>query len=273
MNIKKEYFRKDGKGKKIWELQDVEAVFKYNMYLSSHVTQLNNCGKKHVKINVPFGDLYNKKPLDLVTEGRLQQIQESVLELINKNREQKFAIVNGKLNYAVPEETKDEVVPISHFRYDALNGREFTKNFIENIRLSNPDNAAYLTYLIETYNDVWASKVIPFTFRRLFITPFDCDVNDMPSFVQWLPDGLAKRMFTEGLKAPPMTFKFCFNNHLSESELQVKDKFELYCTLNSDKGVKVEQIVKPVIKLDDPAYIASVEKRFKKLCSESVNYA
>jgi hypothetical protein len=107
-----------------------------------------------------------------------------------------------------------------------LVGQENAKTFIHYVRSVCPENADYLTYLIKLYNDIMSSRDIPFTFRRLFISPFDCTGQDMPFFVKQLPEAHpVKCMFTEGLQTPPETFVFYFNNYLSENEESYKDKF------------------------------------------------
>jgi hypothetical protein len=289
INIKKEPYEDEETGEEIWELQDVEAVFRYVMYLSSHVTTLNNGSRKsHLKIFNPFGELDKVKLLDLVTPKELHKMQKSVLNLINCRREQKFDIKDGKLVYAVPEEKeKNKFIPIAHFRYSSIIGQENAIKLIKHVNQFCPTNAEYLAEMIKMYNNVMNSRDVPFKFKRLFITPLQCDPENLPGFVKRMDDkNPVKQLFTEGLKAPPETFTFYFNTYLTEKEQQYKDKFKLgieiddkglqkpiFIDPDSEQAVTIEQAVKPAIKKDDPAFIASKEKSFLKLRSESMLHA
>lgn len=281
ITITKEHATIDGK--KVWELQNVEAVFKYIMYLSSHVSQLNNGSKSHLKVFNPFGELYKMKLLDLVSPEELHEIQASVLELINCRRTQKFEIKDGELAYAVTDkEEKMNFIPISYFRYNSSIGKENILKLINSVKESCPENAGYVTYLIEMFNNVLYSRDVPRKFKRLFVAPFECNIADMPDFVRKMDDrNPVKKMFIEGLKAPPDTFTFYFNSYLTEREQQYKDKFKPGTeVVNSrlkkpefidpgiDQSVRADQAVKPDIKIDE-AFIAAMEKKILKLKSES----
>ncbi|MDR3492462.1 MAG: hypothetical protein P4M12_10580 [Gammaproteobacteria bacterium] len=284
--IKKDHWKKDGVD--IWELKGTEDVFRFVMYLSSHVTQLNNGSKSRFKPFKPFGALDKVNLLDLVTPDELREIQANVLELINRMRTQKFDIKDGDLVYATDDQ-KDKVnfIPLSDFRYSSLIGQINAKNLIEYVTRNCPENAAYLAYLIKLYNYVLASKDVPFKFRRLFLTAFECTSEGMPEFVKDMDDrNPVKQMFINGLRDPPDTFTFYFNNYLKDKEQQYKDRFKPATKFSADNSldkpdivslcteqrIKDERFVKPDIKIDD-AFIAAIEKKFLKLNSESIKHA
>jgi hypothetical protein len=249
------------------------------MYLSSHVSQLDKGKKVYLNPFNPFGKLDKAKLPDLVSLVELREIQNNVLEIINRRREQKFVIKDGKLAYSVSEdEDKVNFIPLRNFRYMSKEGQE---NAIKLIKVACelwPENVSYLTYLIRLYNDVLYSRDVPQKFKRLFVNPLDCDIEHLPDFVKNMDDrDPVKQMFIEGLKAPPETIMFYFKSYLTKEQKEHKDRFRsrtrLVTTEHKPEFLdSSKQAVEIKINFNDPAYIASVEKRFKELCSESVNY-
>lgn len=284
ITIKKESAKIEGV--EVWELQNVESVFKYIMYLSSHITQLGNDSKSHIKTVNPFGELQKMNLLDMVTLEELKEIRVSVLEVVNRNRIQKFEIRDDDLVYAVSEEKKVDFIPISHFYYRSLEGQENAMKLINYLYGFCPENAHYYGYLIKTYNAVRYCREVPQKFKRLFLTPIECDLEDMPDFVKNLSEGNpVKQMFVEGLQAPPCTFTFYFNSRLSNREHAVKDQFKPGLKIDnkgleqpeiinpdSGQGVEIEQVIKPDIRID-AEFIASMERKFIKLSRESYSHA
>lgn len=172
--------KKDGS----YTLDHVSDVVQNIRYLVTHCGVLCNVGNhdNRVKPAGVFGDLHSWKSEDYLSPEEIQGIQSSVLDILNQGRTKPYTVgVDGELCFlgdenSVSDETLEErgYIGINKLiAYDAFSG-ECYDAFLASIR--NPDNRAYVEYLLSEYSRILKDDTIPQKLRRLFVK----DLRDPP---------------------------------------------------------------------------------------------
>lgn len=218
-----------GKGKTaVYTMDTVREIFMKCMYLISHTGQLDDRKISHIKPVIPFGELYNMSPEQLVSYDVLEDIRKEVLEIMNEGRDVKLVFVDGALQWLRKQESDEPVmIPIGKFRLKSLGAHEFVKAYLKGAKQSKyASNYDYLKYDIDMFNLI--SDHAPKKWKRLFTEPFTDD--RMPEFINELPEHHALRyIFRDGLKPVPEGFRvYGLYERLKTGTLQPKyeSKFE-----------------------------------------------
>ena len=171
--------KKDG----TYTLDSVRDVTKHIRYLLTHCGVLVNThdDDSRIKPSVPFGDLHGWKPEEYLTPEEIKGIRLAVLDILNEKRTKPYSVNDkGELCYLGDEVTSDEKLKdlgysriIERVPYDAFSA-ECTDAWLKSIK--NPDNAAFVEYLLSEYSRVLNDKTIPQKLRCLFLE----DLRDPP---------------------------------------------------------------------------------------------
>jgi hypothetical protein len=147
---------------------------KHIRYLITHCAILINAGKSRFEPADVFGDLHNWKPEEYLTPEEIRDIQAAVLEVLNEKRTKPYAVdTDGELCYLGDEAPTEEklkeqgYIPVKELiAYDQYSA-ECNDAWIKSIR--NPDNAAFVEYLLSEYHRILKDDTIPQKKRRLFL--------------------------------------------------------------------------------------------------------
>lgn len=163
-----------------YTLDSVRDVVKNIRYLVSHCGILVNAGKSRFEPADVFGDLHNWKPEEHLTPEQIQNIQLSVLDILNENRTKPYSVnSDGELCYLseeLEEKTAEEqgYLHLKEFiAYDEMSA-ECVDAWVKSI--PSVDNANYVLYLISEYSRILKDDTIPQKQRRLFLA----DLQDPP---------------------------------------------------------------------------------------------
>lgn len=163
--------KKDGS----YTLDTVADVARNIRYLITHCGSLvNNDDDSRTRPDVPFGDLHGWKPEEYLTPEELHGMQAAVLDILNENRTKPYTVnADGELSYLGDESTSDEklrdrgYLPLKEFdAYDEITA-ECRDAWLSSIK--DPDNRAYVEYLLSERSRILDDSTIPQKLRRLFI--------------------------------------------------------------------------------------------------------
>jgi hypothetical protein len=157
-----------------YTLDSVRDVVKHIRYLVTHCGILINVNESRLKPAGVFGNLHNWKPEEYLTPEEIQDIQLAVLGVLNEKRTKPYTVDSeGELCYLGEESPSNEklkdlgYLPLKEFvAYDESTG-ECLDAWLKSIR--NPDNAAYVHYLLSEYSRILKDDTIPQKMRRLFL--------------------------------------------------------------------------------------------------------
>ncbi|WP_406657386.1 hypothetical protein V7O62_02205 [Methanolobus sp. ZRKC2] len=167
-----------------YTLDSVDDVVRHLRYLVTHTGVLCNVGShdNRVKPAGVFGDLFRWDPSDYLTTEEIQEIQSSVLDILNEKRTRPYTVdIDGELCYlddedSISDETLEErgLIKINKLRaHDAISA-ESVDAWLASIE--NQDNRAYVEYLLSEYSRILDDDDIPQKMRRLFLK----DLRDPP---------------------------------------------------------------------------------------------
>ncbi|WP_342305892.1 hypothetical protein [Methanolobus sp. ZRKC5] len=126
-----------------------------------------NAGKSRFEPADVFGNLHNWKPEEYLTPDEIKDIQVAVLDILNEKRTKPYAVgSDGVLCYLGDGSATDKhslkelgYLPLKEFvPYDEFSG-ECLEAWLKSIR--NPDNAAFVHYLVSEYSRILKDDTIP----------------------------------------------------------------------------------------------------------------
>lgn len=170
-------------GKKVWTLDSVRDVVYHTRYLVGHTTKLIYAGNSRSEPLGAFGKLHHYRPEEHVSDEDLEDIRQSVLEILNEGRETLLKYdAEGKLSYVHDDsdrehEVVDDFIPIREFVPYGMLQRESLDAWLASIKpdyydeKGTPvcDNRSYCTYLIERYCEIQEDKDLSSKHRRLYL--------------------------------------------------------------------------------------------------------
>ncbi len=166
-------------GKKVWTLDDERDVVKHLRYLIGHCGILVNSGKFRNEPLNSFGDMWQFKPEEHLTEKELDDIRCSILSVLNEGRSTTLLYTpEGNLLFDhddsdIEDEEIDNYIPLREYIAYGDVQQESVDAWVSSI--TDPDCMHYVEYLLERYRDILDSD-IPSKMKRLY----SADLRDPP---------------------------------------------------------------------------------------------